>query len=106
MNDPEHAKMLVEARKRAKDTSESWAPPMATWSPEVDALHKVLDAVNGVRYIVAAANSEKGKGPKPPKPHPRPRTAIERMENQSRRESHEKLANRILARRKKPASTG
>lgn len=103
--DPDHAKMIVEARKRSKSEGEKWAPPMHSWSGEVEAMTKILDAVRGLQHTLVAVNSEKGKSPKPPKPFPRPRTILEKMEYEDRRERHESLANRILARRKaKPSS--
>lgn len=93
--------MILEARKRAKDNGDRWAPPMHQWSADVEATTKVLDAVNQLRHTLVAVNSPKGKAGKPPKPFPRPATVLEKMEHRSKREAHENLANRILARRKK-----
>ena len=108
-NDEEHAEMLAKAEaaqtKGAKDRP-AWTPPLRTWTPEVDVLTRVLDAVNALKYVTIAANSEKGKAPRPPEPAPRPKTAIERAraraDYQRRLRKHESLVARVLPKKAAP----
>lgn len=102
-NDEEHAAMLAKAeaaRRKSGEEPQEWAPPLRTWTPEVDTLTKILDAINGLKYVTIAANSEKGKAPKPPEPAPRPRTAIDiarkRAEYDRRMVKHKSLVARLL----------
>jgi hypothetical protein len=96
--DPEHAEMLVKAQERAEreGKQQSSAPPMATWSAEVEALHTVIDKVAGLGYIMRAVNGDKEA--KPPKPMPRPETAMPTIKRRHRKEQHDKLAARLLGR--------
>lgn len=105
LNDPEHAKMLAEAEARQKassgdDEGGPSGPPLQTWTPEVEALTNLLDAVRGVSHTIAAVNSEKGKQPKPPKPAPRPTSALDRArkltEFERKRAKHQELTMRLL----------
>jgi len=96
--------MMLRARSKAKEQGEKWAPPMHTWTPEVDALHKVLDELSMLRYTLVAVNSEKGKAGQPPKPHPRPRTAIERARMRAKMAAHEALVARVLPHKAKRSS--
>lgn len=94
--------MLVEAQERSKKEGkpEEWAPPLASWSPEVGLLADVVDAVNQVRITLVAANLERGKTPPPFKPYPRPRSALEKVrkvsEYERRKASHEALVARLI----------
>jgi hypothetical protein len=97
--DPEHAAMLVEAQERAEKEGRDVgppAPPMSTWSPEVEAITKLTDRVNALIYVTRAANGAKGE--KPPKPEVRPATALPSIKAKRRQEQHEKLAARLLRR--------
>lgn len=103
-NDPEHSEMLAKVQADAKDSvngaEEAPKIPLTTWSPEVAALTRLIDAVKGVQYTLAAVNSEKGKAPNPPDPEPRPTTLLqkftEREERRRRQRNHETLAARLL----------
>ena len=97
--DEEHAAMLAEsmkARKEAGDESDS-APPQHHWTPEVQALTQLTNAVNYTNYLTVQANGGKAS---PPAPLPTPRSPLEaaiRSANFSRRQaSHEHLVARLL----------
>lgn len=94
--------MLMEAMQSAdKGDAEAWAPPMQSWSAEVDVQHKILDAIHRFNHTAIALKVGSAKAGQPPKPHPRPRTAFDKVKHENRRQRHEALANRVLARRKK-----
>lgn len=109
VNDPEHAAMvakaIVDREEAAKDSAEKSAPnapPLVGFSPEVAALTRLIDAVNGVAHMTILANSDR---PVPePKPEPRPESAIDvavKLERYRRRkEKHEALAARVLKRKR------
>jgi hypothetical protein len=94
--DVEHAMMLIKAReeaeKRGIDPPPS-GPALRSWSPEVDIMTRVLDAVNNVAYVTGKASGGKGK---PPKPAPRPPSAMERAKLRLRAERHAILVRRML----------
>ena len=95
--DVDHAVMLLKAQKEARRRGiepPPSGPSMRSWSPEVDALTKVLDAVNNLSYITAAANG--GGKAKKPKVAPRPPTAMERAKLRLRQEEHAILVRRML----------
>lgn len=95
--DPEHAEMVIAAQEKARKSGEPdpgpKAPSMAIWSPEVDMLAKVLDAVNGV---MTAVIKSAGGNPKDPKPTPRPANAMEVARLRKRSREHEKMKARLL----------
>lgn len=99
-NDEEHAEMLAKAmaQREQGDSTGPTGPPIHTWSPEVAALHDVLDAVRNVSYTVAAVNSQKRI--EPPKPAPRPVTALDRLmkreRHRERQAKHQSLVARLL----------
>ncbi len=112
MDHPEHAARLAEsiASRRLKgELPERPKPGLVAWSPEVDALTTLTDAVNSVRHAVIAVNSEKGKFPKPPEPLPRPETAVARLiatkERVLRWRAHETLVERMLPGRQERGPT-
>lgn len=74
----------------------SSAPPMSTWSAEVEAITAVKDRIDSLIYVTRAANGDKTT--KPPKPTPRPETALPRIQARKRQEQHKKLAARLLRR--------
>jgi hypothetical protein len=94
--DVDHAVMLLKARDEAKRRGEPpppSGPGLKTWSPEVEVMTRVLDAVNGVGYNVLIAAGGK---PKKPKAAPRPPTAMERAKLRYRQERHDILKRRML----------
>jgi hypothetical protein len=97
-SDPDHAAMLVEAQERAdrEGAKQSSAPPMSTWSAEVEALAVATDKLSNILYVLRATNGDKQS--KPPKPIQRPETALPRIKAQKRQEKHEALAARLLGR--------
>lgn len=112
MDHPEHAARLAEsiaARRLKGDLPEKPKPGMVGWSPEVDALTTLTDAVNSVRHAVIAVNAEKGKSPKPPEFMPRPETEVARLigtkERTLRWRAHESLADRVLRGRREKGPT-
>jgi hypothetical protein len=96
--DPEHAEMLVQAQERAEREGKplSSAPPMSTWSAEVEAITTVGDKLSNIAYILRAVNGDK-QAPQP-KPAERPQTAIPSIKRKHRQEQHNKLAARLLGR--------
>jgi hypothetical protein len=64
--DVDHAMMLLRAQDEAKrrgDTPPPSGPSMASWSPEVDVGHKILDATKEVAYAVAKSQGANVKAP-------------------------------------------
>ena len=104
--DKEHAEMLARAiaerRAAGQEDKAPSGPSLVGWTPEVAALHHVLDAVRRVEWTVAAVNAGK-KAPDPPKPAPRPiseiEIAIKRADMAERKARHEALAARVLRRK-------
>lgn len=96
--DPEHVQMMLDAQERAEREGKptTSAPPMSTWSPEVEALTALRDRVDSLIYVTRAANGDKQV--KPPKPAERPDTMLPKLKAQKRREQHEKLTARLLGR--------
>lgn len=95
--DVDHAVMLIKAQEEAKRRGHApppSGPAMRSWSPEVDALTKVLDAVNNLTFVTAKAGGSKTT--KQPKPAPRPETAMERAKLRLRAERHAILRARML----------
>lgn len=94
--DVEHAMMLIQAQERAKRAG--IAPPpagpsMATYSPEVERLDRVIDAVNFGAHKVAGTNGYKGEAPKPQQ---RPTNAMEIARYRLKMEAHDRLRRRML----------
>lgn len=107
--DEEHAEMLAKAlAAQGDDGSKRQAPPMHTWTPEVDMLAKVVDAVRSVNHTLAAVNSEKGKAPKPPEPEARPKTALDGIRQAAyhaqRQAKHNALTMRLLPHKRPPGA--
>jgi hypothetical protein len=101
-DDPEHARLLLEAQERSKaqDKPEEWAPPMATWTPEVGLLAEVVDSINQLRITLIAANLERGKTPPKFEAYPRPKSALAKVrklsEYERRKAAHEALVARLI----------
>lgn len=96
--DPEHAEMLVQAQERAEREGkpQSSAPPMSTWSTQVEALTALSDKMSTMIYVLRASNGDKNA--QPPKPAPRPETKLASIKARHRQEQHKKLADRLLRR--------
>lgn len=96
--DPEHAEMMVKAQEQAEREGkpQSSAPPMSTWSTEVEKLTSIEDKLSSISYILRTVNGDKQA--QPPKPSPRPETAMPSIKRHRRQEQHEKLAARLLGR--------
>lgn len=98
-NDEEHAAMLAESMKSQEESGEkpTGAPPQHHWTPEVQAITTLTDAVNQITYVTSAANGGK---PSPPKPMPRPLSplekALKRAQHERRQAAHESLVARLL----------
>lgn len=90
--------MLAEAMQSAPKGE--YRPPMSTWSPEVAMLADLIDAVNGVRGVLIAANRKQGTPPPDIKPYPRPGTMLEKVRREQRQRRHEELVARVLPNRK------
>jgi hypothetical protein len=90
--------MLVEAQERAEreGKAQSSAPPMNTWSTEVEALTTVIDKLDSLIYITRAVGGDKTV--QPPKPRLRPKTLLDKIKNRNRSQRHNKLADRLLGR--------
>lgn len=101
--DPEHAKMVAKAIASRKDSGEpeNKGPHLTAWTPETAMLAKVIDAIKGVSYTVAAVQGAK---PSMPDPEPRPKTPIElemkREEYARKKAAHEALVARLLPHKK------
>lgn len=101
-DDEEHAKMLAEslAERESDGDTEAAAPALTTWTPEVAAITRVLDAVNQLTYVLTVVNTSKGPQPKPPKPAPRPRSPLEKALDSAKRAKrqakHESIVSRML----------
>lgn len=80
----------------AADDDGDGAPPLATWSPEVQYLAAVFDRLGElIAATIAAAN---GKPPKV-RPLPRPRTAFDRARARRALSRHESLVAEMEAAR-------
>jgi hypothetical protein len=107
--DPEHAKMLAEqmAASSSGDAPSDRSPLMRTWTPEVAILTDVLDAVRRLEWATFAVLAGPKAG-KPPKPSPRPNSELSKAAKQAEFErrdaAHQKLADRILMRRRKKSA--
>lgn len=66
---------------------------MSEWSPVVEQLTNILDAV---REQTAVAVAAAGGKPNKVKPSPRPKTALERVRKRRRTEQHRSLVARLL----------
>jgi hypothetical protein len=93
--DVDHAMMLLEAQERAKEAGVKppSGPSMATYSPVVERLDRVIDAVNAGAHKVAMSNGGKGEAPKP---QPRPQNAMEIARFRLRQKRHDMIVRRML----------
>jgi cobyrinic acid a,c-diamide synthase len=74
----------------------SSAPPMSTWSAEVEGLAVIADKLSVLGYILKKVNGDKES--QPPKPSLRPETAMPTIKRRHRQEQHDKLTARLLGR--------
>lgn len=100
-NDPEHADMVAKAMAEDPDSGSDSGPPgpaLTSWTPEVEVLTRVVDAIKALHYLIPAAAGSKSV--KPPAPEPRPVTLLEsarkRAHYNARKTKHEELAARML----------
>jgi hypothetical protein len=106
-NDPEHADMVAKALADAGPREETPAsgPALTTWTPEVEQIVRLIDAVKALHYIIPA--SQGSKNVKAPPPEERPSTLLDqarkRGEFKRRKAAHDKLAARLLP-HKRPSS--
>jgi len=91
-DDDEHVAMILEAKERSKTEAEA-GPRLRDFSPEVDAMLRVVDAVNANTSAVIAAAGGK---PRRVEPQPRPTTAFERVAHRRRSAKHQSLTARAL----------
>lgn len=66
---------------------------MADWSPELEMLTNLFDAVRELTRVVAMGAGAK---PKKVKPAPRPRTALDRVRARHRKTQHSRLVSILL----------
>lgn len=99
--DEEHARMMAEAmaERQESEEGEERSPALTTWTPEVAAITRLIDAVKGVQHAVIAVQAG-NKAPEPPKPEPRPITPLEKALKHAaferRKRKHESLVARVL----------
>lgn len=94
--DEKHAEMLLEAQEafeRAGGKATDGGPSLTSWTPEVNLLASIYDAIHGVQFAVSASVGGK---PDRPVPYPRPKTAIEIVRLRRRQHAHEDLTARML----------
>lgn len=100
--DPDVAAELSALEKDSKGKGEeSFAPPQATWSPELDMQTRIYDRLGALLHVCQAMvlkGSGKNVG-EAPKPHPRPKTAMAEARAQKRWAQHEELKSRFLPER-------
>lgn len=96
--DEEHAAMLAAAGAfEHKDGEASWSPPIATYSPEVEAAWTIVNELRALRHTMIAMKSK--TPPAPPEMIPRPKTAFDKYasnSNETRAKKHRELAARVL----------
>lgn len=106
-NDPEHAKMLIEALgERAKgadpgsEDDQSGHPPLHTWTPEHAALIRLIDVAKGIQWAIFASVPGNKQPPQAPAPEPRPKTVLDRARRQAEYDrklaKHKALTARML----------
>lgn len=69
------------------------APPLQTWTPEVDKLTLIADRLG--ELVTAVHNTVAKKPARPPRPLPRPQTARDRLRRQQRRSKHDALTAQL-----------
>lgn len=99
-NDEEHATMLAESMAQREKEGEAApsGPSLQTWTPEVAMLTALRNDVRYLTYVTQAAAGDKAAKPPPPLPHPTTalENAMQRVQFQSRKASHEALVARML----------
>ena len=94
--------MIREAHMRLGGDTTPALPSQATWTPEMNALASLNDAIQNLTRVTVMANSGKGKAAPAFTPYPRPESALERATMRKRWEKHEALADRLLGRNLTP----
>lgn len=88
--DEDYQRMIVEyEEKHGTGSAKKWAPPLQTYSAEVEMLR---DAVNELKTLVHLTAQAKGQ----PQYIPPPETAAKRVAWKSRERKHKQLAARLL----------
>jgi hypothetical protein len=100
--DVEHAEMVLRAQSNLREEKKP-TMPISAYSDEVAALAAVVDRLGQVVSVIIAANSPKGSPRHEIEPYPRPETAAATIRHKIMREKHERLADQMLARRRKRA---
>ncbi len=85
--------------KRGKAPSN--APSIAEYDGTAERLDELIDKLGSLISVTVAANQPPGKKPPRFEPRPRPETDFERQRHLNRLAKHRKLADRVLARRKR-----
>jgi hypothetical protein len=106
-NDPEHAEMAATAMEEGenREDPETSGPALTSWTPEVEVLTRVVDAVKALHYLIPAAAGSKSV--KPPPPEPRPVTLLDSARRRAaykvKKTRHEALAARMLPHKYPPS---
>jgi hypothetical protein len=86
------------AEDDGREDPETSGPALTSWTPEVEVLTRLVDAVKALHYLIPA--SQGSKNVKPPPPEPRPVTALEGARKRAtfdrRKAKHDALAARML----------
>jgi len=104
--DEEHAELLAAAMaNRGPASDERPSPALTSWTPEVNVLADLVDAVNALRHVTIVMGGDGKSQPKPPEPYTRPKSAIQeamrRAEYDRRKAAHESLTLRLLPHKRK-----
>lgn len=82
------------------DKKEPYFPPLSHYTPEVEVLTNLLDAVQQLTIVTIAANSTKKSSIPKFVPSSRPRTALQRIRDRRKKaksaERHKRLASALL----------
>lgn len=101
MNDPVHAEAIAKWRA-ANPTEEVSKPGWQSWSPEVDYLTRLLDAVHVLTATVVQANGGKANKVEPtPRPHSEVEEATKKATYERKLKVHEMLKSKLLRNRPK-----
>lgn len=91
-NDPQQARLVVEAQEKQGRSGESWKPRYAEFDVHARMLRDVIQAVMGVQAAVIAAA---GNRPPPMESYPAPVTEIERAVQRATEEWADSLISRL-----------
>lgn len=98
--DPEHTELLAkQLAESISDESEKKGPPIHTWSPEVNAINDVVDAVKELTHVTSMAYGGKGEPRWAERPNADLKRQVDRLKFERRKAAHEKLVSRMLPNR-------